>query len=46
MFPLQLQICFVLPYSEIIKTNNQILKITIVLIRPKLADVSSKVYVK
>ena len=48
MFPLQIQICFILPYNQIIKTNNQIiktnnqiLKITVLRIRPRLTDVGS-----
>ena len=41
-FPLQIQICFILPYNQIIKTNNQIFKITVLRIRPRLTDVGSK----
>ena len=49
MFPLQLQICIILLYNQVIKrnnqiirTNNQIFKILIAYIRPRLADVGSK----
>ena len=41
MFPLQLQICFILLYNQIIKRNNQIFKISIVYILPRLADVGN-----
>ena len=41
-FPLQLQICFILPYNQIIKRNNQIIRIAIVSMRPRLADAGSK----
>ena len=48
MFPLQLQICFISPYNQIIKrnnqiikTNNQLFKTTVMWIRPRLADVGN-----
>ena len=47
-FPLQLEICYILPYNQIIernnqiiKMNNQIFKITITRIRPWLGFVGS-----
>ena len=50
MFPLQLQICFILLYNQIMKRNNQIIrmnnqifKILIAYIRLRLADVGSNV---
>ena len=50
MFPVQLQICFILPYnqiikrnSQIIKTNNQIFKTTNMWIRLRLTDVGNKI---
>ena len=53
MFPLQMQICFILPYNQIIKTNNQIIKtnnqifkITVLRIRPRLTDVGNKEFFK
>ena len=48
MFTLQVEICFIVPYSEIIKRNNQIIKIndqisqiTILQIHPRLTCIGS-----
>ena len=47
-FTLQVEICFIVPYSQIIKRNNQIIKIndqmsqiTILQIRPRLSYINS-----
>ena len=42
MFPLQVGICYILPYNQIIKMNNQIFRIRMAWFRPRLVCVGSE----